>query len=155
MLRYDLSGHPDWHLKFFAPYRIGAEAEAKHTELAPPLTSGPASAINGTDLILSSLTKPEDDTNSNSDDLWAEVTFTTTEIPRADISMSIVQALLNLGPFDSTAQITQPLAVVGPAIMVKIETSFKRVERSTPSFSNYGHNVKCLAGTALSHVERG
>lgn len=108
-------------LKHFAPYRIGAEAEAKHTELAPPLTSGPTSAINGTDLILSSLTKPEDDTSSNSDDLWAQVTFTTTEIPRADISMSIVQALLNLGPFDSTAPITQPLAVVGPAITVKIE----------------------------------
>lgn len=69
--------------------------------------------------------------------------------------MSIVQALLKLGPLNSTAPITQPLAVIGPAIMVKIETSFKRVERSTPPFSNYGHIVKCLAGTALSHVEGG
>ena len=134
-------------VKFFAPHRIDTGAKGNLTELVPSLTSGPASATNHTDTTFISLNDPNGNVaSSNSDDLWTEVTFRTTEIPIEDTFMSIVQALLNLGPLNSTALITQPLAVIGDALTVKIVTSFKRVERSTPPFFNYGHVVKGLAG---------
>lgn len=134
-------------LRFFAPNTIGARAAGTYTELAPSQTSGPAPATNGIDLILISLPDLEADNSSNSDDdLWAEVTFRNTEIPRKDIFMSIVQALFNLGPFNSTALITHRLSVIVDALTVKIATSFQRVERSSPPFFNYGHIVKGLAG---------
>lgn len=134
-------------VKFFAPHRIDAGAKGNLTELVPSQTSGPASATNHTDTTFTSFKNSNGNvTSSNSDDLWAEVTFRTAEIPIKGTFMSIVQALLNLGPLNSTALITQPLAVIGDALTVKIVTSFKRVERSTPPSFNYGHVVKGLAG---------
>lgn len=134
-------------LRFFAPHRIDAGAGGDLTELVPSQKPGQVSTANGTDTTSGGLSDLNCNVgSSNSDDLWTEVTFKTTEIPRKDIFMSIVQALLNLGPLNSTELITSPLAVVGDAITVKIVTSFRRVERSSPPFFNYGHIVKGLAG---------
>ena len=127
-------------LKFFVPESIGAEAEANYTELASLLTPARASAANGSDIILTNSSNLEDDPRS----LSIQVTFKTTEIPRRDVFLSIVQALLNLGPLDSTTRITQPLAITGNALTVKITTSFAKVERSAPPYLIYRHVVSAL-----------
>lgn len=84
-----------------------------------------------------------DGTDSNSDDLKAEVTFRTTI---RDMFLSIAQALLYLAPLNSTTLLTAPFGIVDTALTVAIAVSFWRVERRTGSFLNNVHLVKVLAG---------
>lgn len=73
-------------VKFFVPYRIGAETGANQTGLSPSLTPVPASATDGTDTILISSSDLED----NPGGLLIQMAFKTTGIPRMDVFMSIV-----------------------------------------------------------------
>ena len=129
-------------LKFFVPdYSIGGEAGTNDTLFTPSLPSRPASAGTGTNLVLSNPPDLEDDPRS----FKVELNFKTTDIPERDIFMSVVQALLNLGPFNSTERVTQPISLVGNALTVQISTSFKNVERSSPPFLLYRHVIIALA----------
>lgn len=139
-------------LKFFAPnYNIGGEAGTNDTRNKTALPPGPASASTGTDLILSNPVDLEDDPRS----FKIEVNFKPTEILRQDIFVAVVQALLILGPLNSTERANQRVAITGNGLTVKIMTTFIEMGRSSPPFLLYRHVVSAVAAVPRVMLRHG
>ena len=119
-------------VEFYAPHMTETIALANHTKHAMSHNAKAVSVTNNGMATMSiNFSDPNGNASSNDDQMQAEVTYLTKEIPRNDLFMSMIQTLLNLGPFPNAERISV-LSLRIPTITTTVKFRAIRVASAPP-----------------------